>query len=38
MRPALSLSLRVQNEFQSNPEPGDDNYDLKYFLTLGMDF
>jgi hypothetical protein len=36
-RPALSLNLGLQNEFESNPDPGDPNNDLKYHLTLGMD-
>ena len=33
----LSLKLGLQNEYESNPDPGDENNDLKYFLTLGMD-
>jgi putative salt-induced outer membrane protein YdiY len=37
-RPALSLNLGLQNEYESRPEPGDPNNDLKYALTLGMDF
>lgn len=36
-RPVLSLKFGFQNEYESNPEPGDGNNDLKYFLTLGMD-
>lgn len=35
--PALSLKLGLQNEYESNPDPGDKHNDLKYFLTLGMD-
>ena len=35
--PVLSLKLGLQNEYESNPDPGDENNDLKYFLTLGMD-
>lgn len=37
-RPALSLNIGLQNEFQSNPEAGDDQNDFKFFLTLGVDF
>jgi putative salt-induced outer membrane protein YdiY len=37
-RPALSLKAGIQNEYDSNPESGDDKNDLKYLLTLGMDF
>ena len=36
-RPALSLNLAFQNEYESSPDPGDSNNDLKYLLTLGMD-
>jgi putative salt-induced outer membrane protein YdiY len=36
--PALSLNLDLQNEYESNPDPGDPNNDLKYSLTLGLDF
>ena len=35
--PALNLKLGIQNEYESNPDPGDKHNDLKYFLTLGMD-
>jgi putative salt-induced outer membrane protein YdiY len=35
--PVLSLKLGFQNEYESNPDSGDKNNDLKYFLTLGMD-
>jgi putative salt-induced outer membrane protein YdiY len=37
-RPALSAKVGLQNEYDSNPDPGDDKNDLKYFLTLAMDF
>lgn len=36
-RPGLSLNLTLENEYESNPEPGDETNDLKYFLTLGLD-
>jgi putative salt-induced outer membrane protein YdiY len=35
--PVLNLKLSLQNEYESNPDPGDGHNDLKYFLTLGMD-
>lgn len=35
--PVLNLKLGLQNEYESNPDPGDKHNDLKYFLTLGMD-
>jgi hypothetical protein len=37
-RPALSLNIGLQNEYDSTPDPGDPTNDLKYFLTLGMNF
>jgi len=35
--PALSLNFGLENEFQSNPEPGDQQNNFKYFFTLGLD-
>jgi len=35
--PAMSVSLGIQNQYDSNPDPGDDSNDFKYFLTLGLD-
>jgi putative salt-induced outer membrane protein YdiY len=35
--PALSVKAGIQNEYESNPEPGDKHNDLKYLLTLGVD-
>ena len=37
-RPALSLNIGLQNEYDSTPDEGDPTNDLKYFLTLGMNF
>ena len=35
--PDLKIKLGIQNEYESNPDPGDKHNDLKYFLTLGLD-
>lgn len=36
-RPVLRLKTGLQNEYETDPEPGDSNNDLKYFMSLGMD-
>ena len=35
--PDLKIKLGIQNEYESNPDPGDKNNDLKYIMTLGFD-
>lgn len=37
-RPALSLNLGFENEYESEPEEGDKSDDLLYFARLGLDF
>jgi len=37
-RPALSLNLGGENEYETRPEEDDKNNDLKYYVTLGLDF
>lgn len=34
---ALSFNLGIENEFETNPDPGDKSNDLKYYATLGID-
>jgi putative salt-induced outer membrane protein YdiY len=36
-RPALSLNVGFENEYESEPEEGDKSNDLLYFVTLGLD-
>jgi hypothetical protein len=36
--PGLSLNFRVENEYESDPLPGVEPNDLKYFTSLGIDF
>ena len=36
-RPALSLIIGAENEYQSDPEDGDKNYNLNYYFTIGLD-
>jgi len=36
--PGLSLNFRVENEYESDPLPGVERNDLKYFTSLGIDF
>lgn len=36
-RPALSLNVGFENEFESEPEEGDKSNDLIYFVSLGLD-
>ena len=36
--PALSLNLGVDNEYETQPEEEDKRNDLKYYVTLGLDF
>lgn len=37
-QPALSLVLGAENEYDTDPEPGDGSNDLKYYLNIGLDF
>lgn len=37
-RPSLSLRLGAENEWETDIEPGDKRNDLKYYMTLGLDF
>lgn len=37
-KPALSLTIGGSNEYDSDPDPGDDANDLRYYLTVGVDF
>jgi hypothetical protein len=36
-RPALSLTIGAENESLTDPEDGDENYNLKYYVTIGLD-
>jgi putative salt-induced outer membrane protein YdiY len=36
--PALSLNTGVENEYDTDPDPGDKSNDLKYYVSLGLDF
>jgi putative salt-induced outer membrane protein YdiY len=36
--PGLSLNVGIENEYESDPLPGVENNDLKYFTSLGIDF
>jgi hypothetical protein len=36
-RPKLSLNFGIDNEYESEPEEGDEPNDITYFLTLGVD-
>ena len=36
--PGLSLNLGIENEYESDPVPGVEPNDLKYFTSLGIDF
>ena len=36
--PDLDLSLSIENEYDSLPDPGDQENDLLYFFTLGLGF
>jgi putative salt-induced outer membrane protein YdiY len=36
--PALALKIGGSNEYESNPDPGDEANDLRYYLSLGLDF
>ena len=37
-RPKLSLLLGAENEYETDIEPGDKANDLKYYVSLGLDF
>jgi len=37
-KPALALKIGASNEYDSDPDPGDDANDLRYYLSLGLDF
>lgn len=37
-KPALALKIGASNEYDSSPDPGDDANDLRYYLSLGLDF
>ena len=36
--PALSLKIGASNEYEIDPDPGDEANDLRYYLSLGLDF
>ena len=36
--PSLALKIGASNEYDSNPDPGDKANDLRYYLSLGLDF
>lgn len=36
--PTVNLTLGAENEYETDIEPGDQKNDLKYFLTVGLDF
>jgi putative salt-induced outer membrane protein YdiY len=37
-KPALDLRVGIENEYETNIDPGDENNDLKYYLAIGLDF
>jgi putative salt-induced outer membrane protein YdiY len=37
-RPALDLKIGGSNEYDSDPDPGDEHNDLRYYLAIGLDF
>ncbi len=37
-RPELRLILGVENEYLTDPEDDDENYNLNYYVTIGIDF
>lgn len=37
-RPALKLKIGGSNEYDSRPDGGDDPNDLRYYLSMGLDF
>lgn len=37
-RPALSMNLGAENEYESEVEGDDEKNDLKYYISLGIDF
>ena len=36
--PSLALKIGASNEYESNPDEGDKANDLRYYLSLGLDF
>ncbi|MFQ5700171.1 MAG: hypothetical protein ACE5IL_18055, partial [Myxococcota bacterium] len=36
--PTVNLTIGAQNEYETDIEPGDKKNDLKYFMTVGLDF
>ena len=36
--PSLSLKIGGSNEYDSNPDEDDEANDLRYYLSLGLDF
>ena len=37
-KPALSLKIGGSNEYESEVDPGDENNDLRYYVSVGLDF
>ncbi len=37
-RPELTLIVGAENEYLTDPEGDDENYNLKYYVTVGLDF
>ena len=36
--PSLALKVGASNEYDNAPDPGDKANDLRYYLSLGLDF
>ena len=36
--PSLAFKIGASNEFNSDPDEDDDANDLRYYLSLGLDF
>jgi putative salt-induced outer membrane protein YdiY len=37
-KPALSFKIGAQNEYETDPEDEDENNDIKYYLSFGLNF
>jgi putative salt-induced outer membrane protein YdiY len=37
-KPDLDLRVGIENEYETNIDPGDENNDLKYYMAIGLDF
>ena len=37
VRPKISFTIGAENEYLTDPEDDDENYNLKYYVTIGLD-